>query len=71
MSIHDKINELTEFEKYQLYYEAKKYELTGITGDTLLRKLAEEINSRQIILTMMSIVNVIYRYYADKYMQED
>lgn len=65
--IEDRIKELSDFDKARLFQEALEYEESGITGDTLLRRLAESESNSNTIVTMMFIVSRIYKHFAIKY----
>lgn len=59
------IEELSEEELEQIFYEAQELEKTGTTGDTKLRTIAESLpNSCSTALIMTVIIGEVYRYFA-------
>lgn len=62
--IRTMIEELSEAELEQLFYEAQEFEKTGIIGDSKLRAIAESLGDSNTALTLVFVVAEVYRYFA-------
>lgn len=69
-TISEIIESLSQDDQYQLYDDVVNYDESGITGDTLLRKIAEATSPSENILMWMHLITLeTYKHYAKLYMR--